>query len=91
VVTFDVEVSDVSQQRPSCRGQSGENLQVNLWQSLPSLQPTAVFADGEENMSSRIKCARACQNFKHYVNTQWKDREQAFEMKGKISEIVKLC
>lgn len=67
-----------------------KTLQIYLWQSLPTLQPTAVFADGEENMSSWIKCARACQNLKHYINRQWKDRQQAFEMKGKISEIVQL-
>ena len=78
VVSFDLEASDVSQWRPSRRRQRWENLQIYLWQSLPSLQPTAVFADGEENMSSWIKCTRACQNFKHYVNPQWKDRQQAF-------------
>lgn len=62
----------------------GENLQIYLLQSLPSLQPTAVFADGEQKiMDSWIKCATACQNFKRYINTQWKDRQQAFEMKGK--------
>lgn len=82
VVSFDLEVSDVSQWRPSHRRQWGENLQIYLWQSLPSLQPTAVFTDGKR-MSSWIKCTRACQNFKHYINSQGKDRQQAFEMKGK--------
>jgi len=46
----------------------GGSFQVYLWWSLPRLQPTAVFADGEESVSSCNKSTKACKNFKHYVN-----------------------
>lgn len=66
----------------------GENVQIYLRQSRPSLQPTAVFADGKGNVSSWNKRAKARQNFRHYINGHWKGRQQAFEIliKGKISE-----
>lgn len=71
----------------------GGNVQIYLWRSRPSLQPTAVFADGKGNVSSWNKRAKASQNFRRYITGHWKGRQQASEIliKGKISKIVKLC